>query len=435
MDQIFRRSLDDVRIGFVISHPFQFFIYAPLIRALKNPLVVIETRKKTPFQFSPEFLDKLNCPYVILDETQLKIVDAQVDVIFVMTPKQLGTNFPIARKVLMQYGMAKEFYNYGLWRCNADLNMMFGPHSTKQVEGHCVARSVGNTRLDGYVPALRGGGGLLYLPTYGELSTLSKFADILPKLNPRVPIKIKLHHASEFDDAAIIARLKEDPRITLLDGYRDALDDISQADIVLSDYSGAIFDALFLERPLAMFQPGYNQTIKRTDDRSIEIDRAADLGEVLVTDEDLIGFFDRVAEGNSSRPDAANLSEFLANRGAAVPVALDLLDKLINDEIQPSLVHQSIRETYRKLSARPTKQQMDAAVAKIAATVPKPTRVTVKPVAVTAKPKPKPVAAKPVAVAPKPRPVPAKPKAVVVKPKPVSLRRSVARRLSQLILG
>ena len=339
----------------MISHPFHFYIYRPLIQALKNPLVVIETRKKTPFEFSNAFFKSLRCPYVVLDETQLKAVDNQVDVIFVMTPKHLGAKFTHARTVVMQYGMAKEYYNYGLWRCLGDLNMMYGPYSANMVAGYAVAHAVGNTRLDGYVAPRSGGGGLLYLPTYGALSTLAKFADLLPQLNASVPIKIKLHHASEFEDAEIIARLKGDPRITLLDGYRDVLDDISEADIVLSDYSGAIFDAIFLDRPVALFQPGYTQAVKRTDDRSIEIARGADLGEVLASEDELVAFFDRIATGQQPKPARVSRSEFLSNPGKAVPVALDLIEKLINDEIVPSLVQESIYETYSKLRARPTR--------------------------------------------------------------------------------
>jgi len=355
VEQNARRNLQDIRVGFVLSHPFHYFIYRPLIEALKNPVVVIEKRKKTPFEFSTDFIKALPCPYVVLDETQLGMIDKQVDIVFVMTPKHLAAGFSHARTVVMQYGMAKEYYNYGLWRSLGDLNMMYGPYSANMVQGHAVAYPVGNTRLDGYVAPVTGGGGLLYLPTYGALSTLSKFADLLPQLHPDVPIKVKLHHASEFEDAAIIARLKTDPRITLLDGYRDALDDISAADIVLSDYSGAIFDAIFLNRPVALFQPGYTQSVKRTDDRSIEIARGGDLGEVLDSEEALIAFFDRVAAREQPKPAGLARSEFLSNPGAAVPVALDLLDKLINDEIPRTLVQDSVYETYSSLRKRPAK--------------------------------------------------------------------------------
>lgn len=347
--------MNDVRIGFVISHPFHFYIYRPLIRALNKPVAIIEKRKNTPFEFSKQFFLDLGCEFVILDEKDLGAVDQQVDVVFVMTPKHLSAGFKNAKPVIMQYGMAKEAYNYGLWRCLGALNMMYGPYSTSAISGHAVARSVGNIRLDGYVPPRIGGGGVLYLPTYGDLSTLSRFADLLPKLNSAVPIKIKLHHASEFEDAKVVAQLKDDPRITLLDGYRDALDDIAAADVVLSDYSGAIFDALFLQRPIALFQPGYTQRVARTNDNSIEIARGADLGEVLSSEVELVDFFDRMAVGALPHAAKADRAEYLSNPGHAVPVALDLLEQLVNDEISRNVVQQSITKTYLQLIARPTR--------------------------------------------------------------------------------
>ena len=92
-----------------------------------------------------------------------------------------------------------------------------------------------------------------------------------------------------------------------------------------------------------------------TDDRSIEIARGGDLGEVLDSEEALIAFFDRVAAREQPKPAGLARSEFLSNPGAAVPVALDLLDKLINDEIPRTLVQDSVYETYSSLRKRPAK--------------------------------------------------------------------------------
>lgn len=347
------RKLDDLRIGFILSHPFHFYIYRPLIKALKSPLAIIELRKNTPFEFSDEFIAGLGCKHVLLDETQLNRVDQQVDVIFAMTPKHLEANFKHAKVVVMQYGMAKEKYNYGLWRTHAALNMMYGPYSTAMVSGHAVARSIGNIRFDAVKPERLGGAGLLYLPTYGELSTLGKFADLLPQLNPKIPVRIKLHHASEFADKDIIAKLEAEPRVTLLDGYHDALDDIAAADVVLSDYSGAIFDAMFLERPVALFQPGFVQSVVRTTDKSIEIARGSELGEVLDSSEALIAFFDRLADGIPPKPGTAERSEFFSNPGNAVPAALQALDDLVNDRIKRTVVQDAIHYAYCKLLERP----------------------------------------------------------------------------------
>ena len=349
-----RKNLNDVRVGFVISHPYHLFIYQPLIALLKNPLLIIETRKKTPFTYSPEFYENLSCDYVKLNETQLNLADQQVDIIFVMTPKHLAARFENAKTVVMQYGMAKEFYNYGLWRCRGDLNMMYGPYSHDKIAGYAVSRPVGNIRLDGVTSEQQtGGGGLLYIPTYGEISSLGSFLDVLPQLDPDVPIKIKLHHASEFSDADIIKRLEQYEQVSIVDGYKDVLAELSVADVVMSDYSGAIFDAVFMKRPVVLFQPGFKQSKQRTGDDSIEIERGAEFGEVLGDQASLVAFFERLSRGEMPEIKDIDIDQYLANPGQAAPVALDLLEQLINGDLPPSIVHRSIRQTYLNLIKRP----------------------------------------------------------------------------------
>lgn len=348
-----QKTIRDIKVGFIISHPFHVFLYRPLIEQLDNPLLIIETRKSTPFNFSPKFFETLPCEYVKLDENQIKLADQQVDVIFVMTPKHLSAQFQKAKTIVMQYGMAKEYYNYGLWRSRGDLNMMYGPYSHDTVKGYAVSRAVGNMRLDGYSPAQTGGGGLLYIPTYGELSSLREFVKILPKLDPSVPVRIKLHHASEFADKDIIKRLADYPQVTIVSGYADAFDELSSADIVMSDYSGAIFDAVFLKRPLVLFQPGFVQTKQRTGDDSIEIAQGAEFGTVLKDEEDLVQFFDTLAQGKPYAKVDVDSDKYLSNAGNAVPVAIDLIEQLVNGDIVPNIVQRSVRGTYTDLLKRP----------------------------------------------------------------------------------
>lgn len=349
-----RRKLDDVTVGFVISHPFHFYIYRPLIRALAKPLAIIETRKGTPFTFSKEFLAELGCEFVIVDESKLGKTDQSVDVVFVMTPKHLSAKFTNAKVVLMQYGMAKEFYNYGLWRCRADANFMYGPYSAAICQNYAVTFPVGNTRFDGFAPRATGGGGLLYMPTYGDVSSLRAFAEALPDMPQDLSIKLKLHHASEFSDAKVIVKLAEDPRITLIDAYTDVLEDIAAADVVLTDYSGAIFDAIYMEKPLVLFQPEVTQNVTRVTESSIEIQRGEELGHVLKSREELLDFLQAFTDGSmSSYPVKADRAEFFSNIGAATPTALALLEKLINDEIARSVTQESAYETYMKLISRP----------------------------------------------------------------------------------
>ena len=346
-----RQSLNEARVGFIVSHPFQFQTYRPLVRALPRSRVVIETRPDTPFAFSEAFLASLGCPHVSLPEHRLgRELDKAFDIVIGMTPKQLEHRFRHARTVAIQYGMAKEPYNYGLWRSGIDLNLMYGAYAHDIVSDHAVSRPVGNLRLDGHDAPGIGGGGLLYMPTYGENATLGRFVKLLPSLNPNVPIRVKVHHASEFTDAELLAELRRDPRVTILDGYHDALDDIAAADVVLSDYSGAMFDAFFLDRPVVLFQPKDLPVDTKSHLSSIEIDRGHDFGEVLSSDAALIRFFDRLERGMTFPRPAAERQTYLSNYGAALPAALEALDGLLGGDIRPTPAQLESRAYYRSLS-------------------------------------------------------------------------------------
>lgn len=100
---------------------------------------------------------------------------------------------------------------------------------------------------------------LLYLPTYGEVSSIDDICSQLKKLKSKYYIITKLHHGTSF--------LKnEDNRISLLEELSDECYDhatplielLSKADVVLSDNSGAIFESLYAKVPLAICSKNIN---------------------------------------------------------------------------------------------------------------------------------------------------------------------------------
>lgn len=95
---------------------------------------------------------------------------------------------------------------------------------------------------------------ILYLPTYGELSSIDEIVPILKSLKDKYQINIKLHHGTSF--------LKnENKRVEVINNTfdnvytsNDSLEKlIDETDLVLSDRSGAIFDTLYLEKPVVAF--------------------------------------------------------------------------------------------------------------------------------------------------------------------------------------
>lgn len=95
---------------------------------------------------------------------------------------------------------------------------------------------------------------LLYLPTYGDVSSVDMFdKKTADRLKEKYNLTIKSHHAIQYrdDEKHNYEKLK-----ALADNFYDSdtsiVELLSTADIVLSDNSGAIFDAIYSETPIAL---------------------------------------------------------------------------------------------------------------------------------------------------------------------------------------
>ena len=386
-------QIDDVRVAFIVSHPFQYFFYRDICKHFERRVFILEKREDTPFEFDDEFLATVDGQIVWVEESNLSQIDGLVDVIFCMTPKHLLHLFKKSKTVALQYSLAKEIYQYGPWRVLADLNLMQGAYSHDSVKGFCNSRAVGNPRYDRVVAAAeesQDGAGkkkskkdsakkrinLLYLPTYGELSSLAIFVDALDHFDEDYKLTVKIHHASEFADADLVAELFNDPRIELHTGYDDALELIAGADVVVSDYSGAIFDALFLDKPLVLVQPEVTQTKQRTEARSLEIAQAASMGPVIQTAEELVPALQ--AAVNSAQTWAESRArlrgEVFSHAGTSVSEIVAAVMDLVNGRAVAPLPVEALRTAYfgyiernRELSATLSETKKSLSEAKKAA--------------------------------------------------------------------
>ena len=101
---------------------------------------------------------------------------------------------------------------------------------------------------------------LLYLPTYGNSSSIDLIADYLPELKKDYYVIAKIHHGTSFlkNEINRIEKVK-----TRVDEFYDLHEDLSNllsiADVVLTDNSGSIFEAIYTETPVAVFSDNINQ--------------------------------------------------------------------------------------------------------------------------------------------------------------------------------
>lgn len=103
---------------------------------------------------------------------------------------------------------------------------------------------------------------LLYLPTYGELSSIDELIDVFNTLKEKYNIIIKFHHGTSFlnTEKDRLERLKS--LVTeCYDSNTNLSELLSKSDVVLSDNSGAIFEALYNDIPVAIFARNINKKL------------------------------------------------------------------------------------------------------------------------------------------------------------------------------
>ena len=107
---------------------------------------------------------------------------------------------------------------------------------------------------------------LLYLPTYGDLSSIDELINVFSDLKNKYYIIIKFHHGTSFlnNEKDRLEQLK-----SLADEWYDLNTSLSyllsKSDVVLSDNSGAIFEALYNDVPVAIFAKNINKKLGNFD--------------------------------------------------------------------------------------------------------------------------------------------------------------------------
>ncbi len=103
---------------------------------------------------------------------------------------------------------------------------------------------------------------ILYLPTYGDLCSIEEITEELLKLKNEYNIIIKPHHATEYKQN----EQEENRRKFIKEHYENVYSSkeklenlLNKCDVVLTDTSGAIFDAVSLKKPPIMYYKKENE--------------------------------------------------------------------------------------------------------------------------------------------------------------------------------
>lgn len=285
-----------MRVAFVVWNQFQLIQFENLIERIPGSMVLIMDRGENMRYFDRSLARKRN--FKIIKQRAFATLDGAYDIIFFQSPFPAMQSFKITKLVSLQYGLAKEKHNYGEWRSLADMNLMYGDYSAKRVSHFSPSFPVGNPKFEfwgdfsmpSHRECRRREMGLnrhkktiLYMPTWGTLGSTEDLIDNFDTISSEYNLILKLHHNDDYKFDLWSARAKNIGFCQVYSGAFDQLKLLSVADLVISDFSGAIFDAVFSKVPVLLYQGNVEKKVgeQKFDRTSLEYLRRHEIGAVF----------------------------------------------------------------------------------------------------------------------------------------------------------
>lgn len=335
------------RYCFLVANHYQLHHMAALAVLLEDVSVVIERRDGTT-QLATECV-RAAVPTATIGELRyrdLDLLDGVHDVIVCQTPPLLNRLPQRSRTVAVQYGLGKERYNYGAWRSLADLNVMYGPHSHDRVQGHARSTIAGcvlfdslfaDQPLDALKPPKPAStrARVLYSPTYGELSSLSSAPARLSAED--IDLTVKIHHLTAPESLIGVGRF------AILDSSADPVSTLRSHDVVVSDHSGAVYDALYARVPVVLTESSENSSNQLS---GLEREQIAHLVAHWASGEPFQEARQRAAEAISDDERYLEFANrFFANHGRAAERTIRAIESVGRGDLAPHFSRAVVAES------------------------------------------------------------------------------------------
>lgn len=371
------------RIGFVGWNPFQFLHIRKLASTFPGACFVIEKRQDFISEFSDDVLKNPDTPIMVWDRAKMPTLDGVFDIIVCQTPFSRIETIEKSKIAMIQYGYAKEPHNYGPWRAFADLCLTYGPYASERIHYFSPTEAVGNPRYDDWydetfhqIAKAKHGDKLdpkrktvLYLPTWGELSSVDQYVESVYALADNYNVLMKMHHNTELLENSRKDKMNMGA-ICHFGANDDLLELLSLSDIVISDYSGAIFDAMFCRKPIALLENDLAEQMggRKIDEYSLEYSRREELGLTIHSPESLSSGIDELSRNATKYVDMYEKlrSHLFTDTQNSLSLAHNALVQLWKGQYnlnQPqSYVRKELREHYKtkRLLAIAKKKQSEA---------------------------------------------------------------------------
>lgn len=285
-----------MRIGFLVWNQFQVAHGAEIARHFEDPEFIFIDRNPAALSgFDPSWLVPYGAYSRFPSELELHQLDGEYDAIVTQFRPPLTTPWTRTKLVMHQYSLAKPKTAYNARWFVADRGLVYGAYSESIIGSMCPVSAVGNPRFDPYFegrldpriladfrkrldPAKKT---ILYLPTWGDLGMSKSFSDALGRLADEFNVILKPHHLTGIRDDLDSSL---DSRIIHAATFPPVLDPglylHEIADVIVSDMSGAIFDAMYCRKPVVLVgegDAGYTSHCK-ADDSAIEVSQRHRIG-------------------------------------------------------------------------------------------------------------------------------------------------------------
>lgn len=190
----------------------------------------------------------------------------EIDYKILLEPYPMDTLFKFHYKYRLKYKYgalcakpsvvyhAKDYICYDGLLCN-------GPYEAGYLKTFAQTFIVGNMKYFNFHKKKEEHGKpvLLYLPTYGRFSSLKEVAGKIESLKEKYYIIIKYHHGVLAEHENIY---ETDQKCDEWYDHKTELTTLlERADIVLSDNSGSIFEAIYADVPVAIFSSEINESL------------------------------------------------------------------------------------------------------------------------------------------------------------------------------
>lgn len=346
-----------MRIGFLVWNQFQVAHSVEIARHFEEPdFLFMDRSPKALDGFNPAWLVPYGAYCRFVSELDLQSLDGQYDAIVTQFRPPLERPWKHTKLVMQQYSLAKPKTAYNARWFAADRGLVYGTYSASIVAQMCQASQIGNPRFDPYferrlnpdlIQQVRnrldpGKKTLVYLPTWGDLSTSKSFADALDSFSDRFNIVVRPHHLSSIRDKSDSSRL---PGLVYSDSFPPMLDLglylQEVADVVASDMSGAIFDALYCRKPVVLVghEAADFSGHRKADESAIEISQRHRIGPYVTAPEDLRRVVEELVEGHPYREANEDLvEECFVQRGGGGGLAAEAIREAFASEPQRPLL-------------------------------------------------------------------------------------------------